>query len=126
MPAYYPAQPSAPVTPRDRRATWALVAVIAGVAFGLLGLLAGAVVLLFANGDLAAAFALDAPEINPFLLGVPALALGPAGYFLAKAAGGPNATASAFIGIGVTVLGAVSTLLWLVILLLGYFGPPPA
>jgi hypothetical protein len=35
-------------------------------------------------------------------------------------------SASAVIGIGATIIGAASTLLWIVVTLLGYFGLPPA
>ena len=106
------------------------------MALGLLGLVAGAVVLLYAGGDVASNYALGAPYINAFGIGILALALGPAGYFLGKSAQGriaasegklgglATARAAAFIGVAATVMGAVSTLLWLVVLLLGYFGLP--
>jgi hypothetical protein len=108
------------------------------MALGLLGLIAGAVVLLYAGGNISTNYVLGAPEINAFGIGILALALGPSGYFLGKSAQGriagsagslgglTTARAATFIGIAATVMGAASTLLWLVVLLLGYFGPPPA
>ena len=104
---------------------------------GVLGVLAGVVVLIFAGGDMANTYVTDAPVFNPFLIGVPALLLGPAAYFMGKTAltridesqgklgGTPSARAASWIAIAATALGAVSTLLWLVIMLLAIFGPPP-
>lgn len=128
----------APVAPSDRRALGALVAAVCGVALGLAGALLGALVLVYAGGDLAANFALESPLLNGFGLGIPALVLGPLAYFLGKSSVariaasegnlGGRATASAASGIGIaaTVVGAVAALGWLVLILLGVFGPPPA
>ena len=107
------------------------------MALGLLGLIAGAVVLLYAGGNISTNYGLGTQEINAFGIGILALALGPVGYFLGKSAQGriaasegklgglAPARAATFIGVAATVMGAVSTLLWLVVLLLGSFGPPP-
>jgi hypothetical protein len=130
--------PLSPYAPSDGRATWALVAGIVGVASGLLAVLLGALVLLFAGGDLATNFFLETPVLNAFALGIPALVLGPLAYFLARSSltriaesegklgGRATANAASVIGIVSTVLGAASTLVWFVLMLLGYFGPPPA
>jgi hypothetical protein len=139
-PAYYPAQPSTAATyaRNDPRATWALVLAVAGVGVGILGVLAGLVVVIFAAGDLTSTYVADAPVLNAFLIGAPALVLGPVAYFMGKTAftrinesqgklaGAPSARAAWLIAIAATALGAISTLLWLVILLLAIFGPPPA
>jgi hypothetical protein len=126
-----------PYAPTDPRATWGLLLAIAGLALGLIGLLAGAVVLLFAGGDLASNYALEAPVLNAFAIGIPALGMGPAAYFMGKSAllritesqgkvgGSPIARAATWVGVAATVGGAASTLLWLVITLLGVYGPPP-
>ena len=110
---------------------------IAGVAVGLVGLLAGAVVLIFAGGVLAGNYAMEAPELNGFAIGIAALGIGPAAYFMGKSAlgrivesegkvaGTASARAASWIGVAATVAGAASTLMWLVITLLGFFGPPP-
>ena len=142
IPAYYP-QPMpplamAPYARTDGRAVWALILAILGVAAGLGGLLAGAFVLVLAGGELAGNYFLASPELNSFAAGIPALVLGPIAYFLGKSSQGSIAssdgklggrsTASAASGIGIaaTVIGAVAALAWLVLMLLGYFGPPPA
>lgn len=98
------------------------MAAIAGIGIGLIGLVAGGAVLLFAGGNLSGNFTLDAPELNAFGIGIPAIALGPTAYFLGKAS---QTGSAAVLGIAATVFGAASTLLWLVIMLLGFFGPPP-
>ena len=142
IPAYYPqpmpAPAMAPYARTEGRAAWALILAILGVAAGLGGLLVGAFVLVFAGGDLAGNYFLASPELNSFAAGIPALALGPIAYFLGRSAQdriassdgklGGRSTASAASGIGVaaTVIGAVAALAWLVLMLLGYFGPPPA
>ena len=141
IPAAYPQPvprpPAAPYAPTDSRAVWSLVVGLAGFALGVLALLAGGVVVLAANGDLAGAYA-GAPELNLFGIGLPALALGPVAYFLGKGArsrvaasqgslgGAALAAAGSIVGVVATVIGAATTLGWLVILLLGYFGPPPS
>jgi hypothetical protein len=89
------------------------------------GLVAGALVLAGAQGDVAANYVLGTPVLNGFGIGIPALVLGPLGYFLARAVQA-RMGASAVIGIAATIIGAASTLLWIVIALLGYFGLPPA
>ena len=142
IPAYYP-QPMpraamAPYARTDGRAVWALVLAIVGVAAGLAGLLLGAFVLVFAGADLAGNYFFGSPELNSFAAGIPALVLGPIAYFLGKSAQGriassdgklggrSTASAASGIGIAATVIGAVAVLAWLVLMLLGYFGPPPA
>lgn len=142
IPAYYP-QPMpraamAPYARTDLRAVWALVLAIVGVAAGLAGLLLGAFVLVFAGADLAGNYFFGSPELNSFAAGIPALVLGPIAYFLGKSAQGriassdgklggrSTASAASGIGIAATVIGAVAALAWLVLMLLGYFGPPPA
>jgi hypothetical protein len=127
-----------PYAPTERGVTSGLLLAIAGVAIGLIGLMAGAVVLIFAGGDLASNYTLGAPELNGFGIGIPALVLGPAAYLMARSAldriaesqgkvgGRPTARAATWIAVAATIFGAGSTLLWLVITLLGFFGPPPA
>ena len=97
---------------------------MAALALGLVGLVAGALVLASAQGDVAANYVLGTPLLNGFGIGIPALVLGPLGYFLARSVQA-RMGASAVIGIGATIIGAASTLLWIVITLLGYFGLPP-
>ena len=109
-----------------------------GLAVGLIGLLAGALVLIFAGGDVAGNYVADAPALNGFAIGIPALVLGAVAYFMGRSAisrikesqgrlgGTPSARAASWIGVAATIVGAVSTLAWLVIALLGSFGPPPA
>jgi hypothetical protein len=121
----------------DTRGTWALVVGMAGIAIGLLGLLAGAVVLLSVGGDLTSTY-FGSPELNGFGLGIPALALGPLAYFMARSSasriaasegklgGRQMAGAASVLAVAATIIGAAATLGWLVITLLGYFGPPPA
>ena len=140
IPAAYPQPvqrpPAAQYASTDSRAIWSLVTGLAGIAFGVLGLLAGVVVLLGANGDVSGAY-LGEPVLNLFGIGIAALIMGPVAYFLGKSArsriaasegklvGAPLASAGSVLGIVATVIGAATTLGWLVILLLGYFGPPP-
>jgi len=101
-----------------------MVATLAGLGLGLVGLVAGALVLVSAQGEVTANYVLGAPLLNAFGIGIPALVLGPLGYFLARSVQA-RMGATAVIGIGATVIAAASTLLWIVITLLGYFGLPP-
>jgi hypothetical protein len=102
-----------------------MVATLTGLGLGLAGLVAGGLVLVSAQGDVTANYVLGTPLLNAFGIGIPALVLGPLGYFLARSVQA-RMGATAVIGIAATVIGAASTLLWIVIMLLGYFGPPPA
>jgi hypothetical protein len=102
-----------------------MVATLAGLGLGLVALVAGGLVLAGAQGEVTSNYVVGTPPLNAFGIGIPALALGPVGYFLARSAHA-RMGAAAVIGIGATVIGAASTLLWIVITLLGYFGPPPA
>jgi hypothetical protein len=86
---------------------------------------AGALVLAGAQGDVTRDYVLGTPLLNAFGIGIPALLLGPLGYFLARSVQA-RMGAAAVIGIGATVIAAAATLLWIVITLLGYFGAPPA
>ena len=133
-----PRPPAAPYARTETGALWALVAAIGGVAFGVVGVLVGVLILLSAGGDLAGNFALGNPALSGFVLGVPALVLGPIAYFLGKSSeqliaesdgklGGRSSARSAWlIAIAATTLGAITTLMWLVLMLLGFFGSPPA
>ena len=64
--------------------------------------------------------------LNALWLGVPALALGPIGYFVGRSTGkgGPGGAATV-MGAAATAVGAVATLILLVLVLLSLFGPPP-
>ena len=108
------------------------------MAFGVVGVLVGVFILLTAGGDLSGNFALGNPALSGFVLGVPALVLGPIAYFLGKTSaqriadsegriGGRSSARNAWvIAIAATMLGAITTLTWLVLMLLGFFGSPPA
>ena len=85
-------------------------------------MIAGGLVVAFSGGDITRDYVLDSPFLNAFAIGIAAIALGPVGYFLGRSAKAPPAS---MIGIAATIIGSVSTLLWVVIMLLGYFGPPP-
>ncbi len=123
----YAAQPA----PSRRIEGRVLVSLLAST----IGLVMAVISLLFAG----AAFVF---QVNEFLLGlylgVPALALGPVGYFAGKSAvgritesqetlgGKGSAVAGRVIGAVATGLGAAATLVLLVLVLLTAFGPPPA
>jgi hypothetical protein len=142
IPAYYSQPqvrpPVGPYAPGDGRATWALVWGVIGVALGLLAVLLGSFILLLAAGDISTNFVAQVPPLNAFALGIPALVVGPIAYFLGKSSqariaasegklsGRGTASTGSVLGIVSTVLGAASTLVWLVLMLLGFFGPPPA
>lgn len=144
IPATYPqnipqvAAPAGPYARSDSRATTSLILGGVGIALGVAGLAAGAVVLALAAGDVASTYAADLPLLNAFGIGILALVLGPLAYFMGKSAlariaesegqlgGRPFAQAARFVGIAATIIGAGSTLGWLVIVLLGFFGPPPS
>lgn len=110
--------------------------VVASVALSLLGLLLGLLGLTIGGFGY-----LGAPEsglVLAFWLGVPALILGPVGYFLGKSAitrmaeskgtlGGKGTAVTGWVtGAVATAIGAVVTLTWIVLLLVANFGPPPA
>ena len=141
IPTYY-TQPTtswagAPLARSDGRAQWALIAAVAGVATGLAGVLLGGYFLVSAGGNLGANFALESPFLNGCGVGIPALALGPLAYFLGKSSvsriaasdghlnGRATASAASGIGVAATVIGALATLGWIVLTLLGFFGTPP-
>lgn len=142
IPATYPQNvpqaPAAPEAATDRRSTAALLTGVVGIGLGVVGLVAGGVVLALAGGDVTSTYAAGTPLWNAFGIGIFALALGPVGYFMGRSAlariaasngqlgGRQNARAANFVGIAATIIGAGSTLGWLVIVLLGFFGPPPS
>jgi len=117
IPPYYgrPAYP--PPSPQTGRTEGR---VLASLSLSLLGLLLGLTGLLLA-----------------FWLAVPALVLGPVAYFLGKsgitrigeskgALGGRGIAAAGWvIGVVAMAVGAAVTLIWLVLLLVANFGPPP-
>lgn len=108
----------------------------------LVSLLASTIGLVLAGIGLLLAGAAFVFQVDVFLLGlylgVPALALGPAGYFAGKSAvgriaeskdalgGKGSAVGGWVIGAVATGLGAAATLVLLVLVLLSAFGPPPA
>ena len=125
-PPVYLAQP-APAVRLEGRVLVSLLASTIGLILAVIGLL-----------SVGTAFALQVAEfLNGLYLGVPALVLGPLGYFLGKSAvgriaesqgalgGTGSAVAGWVIGIVATALGAAATLTLLVLLLLSVFGPPP-
>jgi len=110
--------------------------VLASLGLSLLGLLLGLTGLLIGGfGYLAAS---GSGLVLAFWLGVPALVLGPLAYFLGRsgisriteskgALGGRGiAVAGWVLGVVAMAVGAVVTLIWLVLLLVANFGPPPA
>ena len=70
--------------------------------------------------------------VNGLFLGIPALVLGPAGYFVSRshtASARDNTTtttAASWLGVAATVAGATTTLILLVVELELIFGPPPS
>jgi ABC-type arginine transport system permease subunit len=76
--------------------------------------------------------------LNGLILGVPAMILGPVGYFVGRSAirhidesqgrhGGRSlATTSWIIGAIAMAIGAIVTLIWFTLVLLAAVGPPPA
>jgi hypothetical protein len=120
----------APPFPSSRiegRVLGSLLASTIGLLLDLIGLL-----------SVGAAFAFQVADfLNGLSLGVPALVLGPLGYFLGKSAvgriaesqsalgGKGSAVAGWVIGIVATALGAAATLTLLVLVLLSVFGTPP-
>ena len=64
--------------------------------------------------------------LNALWLGIPALALGPIGYFLGRSnLRSGAATSGTVMGVAATALGAGATLILLVLVLVDFFGPPP-
>jgi hypothetical protein len=122
----YPAPPM-PVGRTEGRTLASLLLAVFGLLIGMIGLLLAAVALLTGNGDL----------LNALLLGLIGMICGPIAYFLGrsgisriaeapdKLGGGPTAVAGWVIGAISTGVGAVSTLIWIVLLLVVNFGPPP-
>lgn len=68
--------------------------------------------------------------VNGLFLGIPALALGPVGYFVSRSqtasARDTTTTAASWLGVAATVAGATTTLILLVVELELIFGPPPS
>lgn len=132
IPPYYgrPAYP--PPSPQTGRTEGR---VLASLSLSLLGLLLGLTGLLI--GGFGYLGAPGSGLVLAFWLGVPALVLGPVAYFLGKsgitrigeskgALGGRGiATAGWVIGVVAMAVGAAVTLIWLVLLLVANFGPPP-
>ncbi len=93
----------------------------------MVGFLLGVIALLTALGEL----------LNFLVLGLPAMILGPVAYFLGRSAVGRIAASPQTLGgrstaVAGWVMGAVSTgagaivlLIWIVLVLVANFGPPP-
>jgi len=123
----YPAPP-APRAHIEARVLVSLLASTIGLLLALIGLMLGATAVALQTGEL----------YNGLALGVPALALGPLGYFLGKSAigriaeskgslgGRGTAVTGWVIGVAASAVGATATLIWLVLVLVAIFGPPPA
>ena len=123
----YPAPP-APAGRIEHRVLVSLIASTIGLLLALIGLALGATAAALQVGEL----------LGGLELGIPALVLGPLGYFLGKSAasriaeakgslGGKNMALTGWvIGVASTGVGATSTLIWLVLVLVLVFGPPPA
>lgn len=120
----------APQTGRtEGRALASLALSLLGVLLGLTGLLIGSFGYWAASGS---------GLVLAFWLGVPALALGPIAYFLGRSAvnrieeakgalgGRGTAVTGWVVGAAATAVGAVVTLVWIVLLLLANYGPPPS
>ncbi|TMG64122.1 MAG: hypothetical protein E6H86_09095 [Chloroflexi bacterium] len=132
IPPYYgrPAYP--PPSPQTGRTEGR---VLASLGLSLLGLLLGLTGLLI--GGFGYLGAPGSGLVLAFWLAVPALVLGPVAYFLGKsgitrigeskgALGGRGIAAAGWvIGVVAMAVGAAVTLIWLVLLLVANFGPPP-
>ena len=129
-PYYRPAYqaPPAPPTRIEGRVLVSLLASTIGLLLALIGLALGGSAVAVQVGEL----------LNGLSLGIPALALGPLGYFLGKSAvsriaeskgslGGTNTAVTGWVvGVVASAFGATATLIWLVLVLVAIFGPPPA
>ncbi len=119
----------APQTGRTQgRAVASLALSLLGVLLGVTGLLIGSFGYWAASGS---------GLVLAFWLGVPTLVLGPTAYFLGRSAlnrvaeskgalgGHGTAVTGWVVGAMATAIGAAVTLIWVVLLLLANFGPPP-
>jgi hypothetical protein len=130
--APYYARPAYPVPPppagrTEKRTLASLLIGIAGLLIAMLGLLLAAIAVLTQTGDF----------LNGLVLGLPAIVCGVIAYFLGKSAtariaespdklgGGPTAVSGWVIGAVGAAAGAGVTLLWIVLVLLANYGPPP-
>ena len=112
----------------DGRAQASLLVSSVGLILALTAFMLGATATLIGLGDL----------LLGLLLGIPAMVLGPIGYFFGRSAleritasqgavgGRGTATSGWAIGVAATALGATATLIALVLFLLANFGQPPA
>lgn len=108
---------------------------MASLALSLLGVLLGFTGLLIGSFGYWAAS--GSGLVLAFWLGLPALVLGPIAYFLGRSAinriaeskgglgGRGTAVTGWVVGVAATAVGAAVTLIWIILLLLANFGPPP-
>ncbi|HSS61619.1 MAG TPA: hypothetical protein VLK30_09210 [Candidatus Limnocylindrales bacterium] len=120
--------PLPPAGRTEGRNLASLLLAVFGLLLAMTGLLLGAIAVLIGSGDL----------LDGLLLGLPAMASGAVAYFLGRSAigriaespatlgGRPTAVAGWIIGSIGAAVGALSALVWIVLLLLANFGPPPA
>jgi hypothetical protein len=121
---------SAPPTPVGRsegRTVMSLLLAIFGLLLAMTGSLLAVLAFVTENGDL----------LNALLLGFPAMIFGAIAYFLGRSGvariaespstrgGRATAVAGWVIGAVTTAIGAVVTLIWIVLLLIASYGPPP-
>jgi hypothetical protein len=122
----YPAPPP-PVGRSEARTILSLLFAIFGLLLAMTGGLLALLAFFIVNGDL----------LNALLLGFPAMIAGVVAYFLGRSAiarisespstlgGRPTAVAGWVIGVVATAAGATVTLVWIVLVLIANFGPPP-
>lgn len=119
--------PPRPVGRTEGRTVASLLLAIFGLLIAMTGVVIALLAFLTSNGDL----------LNALLLGFPGMVGGVIAYFLGKSAisriaespdtlgGRPTAVAGWVIGAVSTAVGAVVTLIWIVLFLIANFGPPP-
>jgi hypothetical protein len=128
-PYYQPAYPALqpPTVPTDGRAQAALLTSSIGLILDLTAILLAATAYLFLLDSL----------LLGLVLGVPAMVLGALGYFLARSSRGRiaeskgmvggqgTATTGLALGVAATAVGAVVSLVAIVLYLWAAYGPPP-